>query len=159
MKKIKHSYREPISSFKNFQNFSREVERGDEICGHICGKNRNQKYRTRWRDNAHQKVPSSGIFVEKENGCKQRFCSKILLWIFACFALSLLSLMVIFVVWTLVSYHNAITSLDGRVVQLEAFHKDYQHIMEQELNRRLDILLKQVSVFYSKPMAYRQRHR
>lgn len=100
------------------------------------------KYRTRSfsMDSASSYVQP---LVSSAEG-KHRPCSKIIVWMFACFVLSLLSLVVIFVVWTLVSYRNAITSLEERVVRLEGNQEDYQLRIERLVNERLDVVVNQV---------------
>ncbi|CAL1545187.1 unnamed protein product, partial [Lymnaea stagnalis] len=80
----------------------------------------------------------------KVNGLEPRPCSKILLWIFACFALSLVALMAVFVVWTLMSYHSTISGLEARIQRLEEANGDYRDRIELVVNRRVDELLAKV---------------
>lgn len=105
--------------------------------GGFCGKFRTRSY-------SMDSLPVSGQSLVKENGYKHRPCSKIVLWMFACFALSLLSLMVIFVVWTLVSYHSAITSLEDRLMRLEDSEQDYRLWLDRFVNERVEVIVAQV---------------
>ncbi|KAK7003114.1 collagen alpha-1(XXIII) chain, partial [Biomphalaria glabrata] len=77
----------------------------------------------------------------KENGLSPRPCSKILLWIFACFALTLVCLVTAFIVWTLVSYQSTISRLEARILRLEEAHEDYQHKIEAYVHRTVDEIL------------------
>ena len=72
-----------------------------------------------------------------------RVCSKIVLWMFAWFAASLVSLLVVFVAWTLVQYNSTLSGLEARIDQLE--RRDYVAGMEEIIQQRVDYLLAQVS--------------
>ena len=75
-------------------------------------------------------------------------CSRLLVWIFACFGITLLSLLIAFVAWTMLSYHSALVSLQNRVETLEECTNYKQHI-DKYIQSELDVLIKQVCRIYS----------
>lgn len=63
--------------------------------------------------------------VKKKMRSTQGPCIKFTLWIFAIFAVGLLTLLLSFTVWTLVTYHQTISKLQNRVEHLEKECKNY----------------------------------
>lgn len=72
-------------------------------------------------------------------------CARFLLWILACSATSLLALLFAFTVWTLLSYHSTVISLQERVETLEKQCSNTQDIVEQYIETNLEELVKKVS--------------
>ncbi|XP_041363376.1 collagen alpha-1(XIII) chain-like isoform X2 [Gigantopelta aegis] len=77
-------------------------------------------------------------------------CSRLLVWIFACFGITLLSLLIAFLAWTMLSYHSALLSLQTRVETLEEECTNYKQHVDKYIQSELDVLITQHLKKYQK---------
>lgn len=73
-------------------------------------------------------------------------CSRIIVWLCAGLALSVLTLVVAFVAWTLMSYHDAMVSLQQRVAQLEKDYGDITHNLDRIVDSKVELFLEEVTL-------------
>ena len=91
-----------------------------------------------------------------EKPCKKRLdrdskplspCVRVGVWVFSCAAISLLALILAFTLWTLVSYHNTVLTLQDRVDTLERVVEMNSQNMEQIIESKIETILQKVSYF------------
>ena len=89
-----------------------------------------------------------------EKPCKKRLergskppssCVRIGVWVFACSAITLLASILAFTLWTLVSYHRTVVTLQDRVDTLERVVQLNSQNMDQIIESKLETLLQKVS--------------
>lgn len=74
-------------------------------------------------------------------------CARFILWIFACLGITLLSLLIAFVAWTILSYHDSLVSLQNRVGKLEKECSEYKNNINKYVDTRVQKLIQEVSTF------------
>lgn len=91
-----------------------------------------------------------------EKSCKKRLdagCKsqppfvRVGVWVLSCAAVTLLASVLAFTVWTLVSYHRTVLTLQERVETLERVVEQNSQSMEQLIESSVETLLEKVSLF------------
>lgn len=72
-------------------------------------------------------------------------CPRIIVWIFACVAVCVLSVVTAFVVWSLIYYHDAVVSLQDRLSRVEKDCTDLKVNIGKIVDTRVQEILSQVS--------------
>ena len=101
-------------------------------------------------------VRNKGNVKMDEKTCKKRLdqeskpqsiCARVGVWVFLCATIALLALILTFTLWTLVSYHRTVLTLQKRVDTLERAVEQNSQNMEQIIETSVQTLLEKVSRF------------
>ncbi|GFN78438.1 hypothetical protein PoB_000494400 [Plakobranchus ocellatus] len=96
-------------------------------------------------DNVNSHPPTHAEFKSSVSSWHPtRSKSAILPWLFACFAISVLSLLAVSLVWTVVSYRGTLYSLEDRLQRLELAHLDYSNRIDELVAKKVDARVKQI---------------
>ena len=98
-----------------------------------------------------------GVNMDEKHCCKKQSerdskslspCVRVGVWVFSCAAISLLALILAFTLWTLVSYHHTVLTLQERVDTLERVVETNSQNVEHIIESKLETLLQKVSSFF-----------
>ena len=77
---------------------------------------------------------------------RQSFCLKCSLWILASFGLALGVFLMVFTVWTFVSYQNSVKDLRTRVEQVETEFQTFKDRIDDYIFEKVDSVVQEVMI-------------